>query len=147
MAQFFKFVFASMLGTFITLIIGTILFFAIIAGIISSASKEKNVQIKDNSVLVLNFDYDIPERTPSDPFSDYNYNDLQSKNTVGLNDILSGIKKAKDDPKIKGIYINSTSVGAGFATVEEIRNALIDFKTSKNSLLPIASTLLKKDIM
>lgn len=135
MAQFFKFVFASMLGTFIALFIGTILFFFIIAGIISSASKEKSVQIKDNSVLVLNFDYEIPERTPSDPFSDYNYNDLQSKNTVGLNDIIGGIKKAKDDPKIKGIYINTTSVGAGFATVEEIRNALVDFKTSKKFIV------------
>ncbi|MCO4291406.1 signal peptide peptidase SppA [Solitalea sp. MAHUQ-68] len=135
MAQFFKFVFASMLGTFLTLVIACILLVSIIVGIVNSASKEKNVQVSDNSILMLNFDYEIPERTPSDPFADYNYNDLQSKNTVGLNDILSGIKKAKDDPKISGIYINTSSVGGGFATTEEIRNALLDFKESKKFIV------------
>ncbi|POY36043.1 signal peptide peptidase SppA [Solitalea longa] len=135
MAQFFKFVFASMLGTFLTLVIASILFVSIIVGIVNSASKEKNVQVSDDSILMLDFDYDIPERSPIDPFSDYNYNDFQSKNTVGLNDILSGIKKAKEDPKILGIYINTSSVGGGFATTEEIRNALLDFKLSKKFIV------------
>ncbi len=54
--------------------------------------------------------------------------------TYGLDDILSSIKKAKENDDIKGIYIEATSLGAGFASREEIRNALKDFKKSENSL-------------
>lgn len=50
--------------------------------------------------------------------------------TYGLDDILSSIKKAKENEDIKGIYIQATSLGAGFASLEEIRNALKDFKES-----------------
>src|SRR2546428_3221196 len=130
MAQFFKFVFASMLGTFLTLVIASILLFAIIVGIVDSANSEKAVKISDNSILTLNLDYPVYERTPADPFSDYHYDGFQSNNGLGLNDILEGIKKAKTDSKIKGIYLDLTGVETGFANTEEIRNALIDFKKS-----------------
>ncbi|SMO68196.1 signal peptide peptidase SppA [Solitalea koreensis] len=130
MAQFFKFVFASMLGTFLTLVIASILLFAIIVGIVGSANSEKPVKISENSILSINLDYPVYERTPADPFSDYHYDGFQSNNGLGLNDILESIKKAKTDAKIKGIYLNLTGVQTGFANTEEIRNALIDFKKS-----------------
>ncbi|WP_449438200.1 S49 family peptidase [Pedobacter steynii] len=55
--------------------------------------------------------------------------------SIGFNDILKSLKKAKTDDNIKCIYLNVTSPNAGFATLREVRNALIDFKTSKKKII------------
>src|ERR1700744_5085137 len=129
MKQFFKFVLASMVGFIIAGGILLIICIAVIAGIFSSAS-DKSVTVDSNSVLQLKFNYAITERTPNNPLSGLGFLGIEAEKTVGLNDILANIKKAKTDPNIKGIFLDESELSAGQATIEEIRNALIDFKKS-----------------
>ncbi|MDB5121703.1 MAG: signal peptide peptidase SppA [Sphingobacteriales bacterium] len=126
MKQFFKFLFASMLG----FILSFLLLFFILIAIVAISSGDENAEVADNSVMHINLDYPIKERTVKSPFAKFGFLGFDSKKTLGLNDILANIKSAKTDDRIKGIYIDASSVSAGFATIEEIRYALLDFKKS-----------------
>ncbi|TAJ15080.1 signal peptide peptidase SppA [Marinilabiliaceae bacterium JC017] len=124
MSNFFKYFFATILGV----IVSTLLMVFILVGIIASGDKE--VKIDENSILVLELNRPIVERVVEDPFEEA-FASLSGKPTPeGLNRILKNIDKAKKDPKIVGIYLESGRLNAGYATIEEIRNALIDFKES-----------------
>ena len=129
MKEFFKFVFASMIGVMLSFFALFILFIVFISVIVASAGSEK-VDVSANSVIHMSLDYPISERTDKSPFGDFDFMGFESKKTLGLKEILSGIEDAKDDDHIKGIYLDASSVSAGFATIEEIRNALIDFRKS-----------------
>ncbi|NVO04248.1 MAG: signal peptide peptidase SppA, partial [Bacteroidetes bacterium] len=129
MKQFFKFMFASMLGFFLTFIVISAFFFMMIVGLASLSSKEVTV-IQDNSVLYLKLDEQIVERATENPFDNFDFMSFSSEKSSGLNDILQSIKKAKADDKIKGIFLELSTIPAGVASLEEIRNALIDFKSS-----------------
>ena len=126
MKQFFKFMFASALG----LVLGIFLLFAILGGIGASMGDKQSVTVKDKSVLHIKLNYEIKERGVNSPFGNFEPATFKSKPSVGLNDILASLKNAAKDDKIKGIYFDMQSVPAGMATVEEIRNALIEFKES-----------------
>ena len=126
MIQFFKFMFASMLGMVLALIIFFFISLAIIGGMVSSLGK-KEVSVSNHSILELRFDKSIRERSPKDPFDlDFDF----SEKSQGLNDILKNIDKAKRDSHIEGILLRPAWVSQGAATMEEIRNALIDFRKS-----------------
>jgi protease-4 len=129
MKQFFKFVLASMVGLLITSGIILVIIIIFIFGLFSSAS-DKTVEVEPNSVLQIALKNPITERTPDNPLSGLNFLGLDGEKTIGLNDILSNIKKAKTDDNIKGIFLDESELSAGEATIEEIRNALIDFKKS-----------------
>src|ERR1017187_6640102 len=129
MRQFFKFMFASMLGSLITFLLLCLILILIIAGLVSSVNSDKLVSVANNSVLYARFDKPISERTSNNPFENINFASLSSKGNIGLNDILDDLKKAKKDSRIKGIHLDLTSIPAGIATLEEIRNGLIDFKS------------------
>ncbi|MDB5128659.1 signal peptide peptidase SppA [Mucilaginibacter sp.] len=131
MKQFFKFVLATVVGIIIASIIPLIL----IVGIIAAAGSDKAVDVDANSVLHVKFDYPINERTPNNPFANLGFLGLDGEKSVGLNDILSSIKKAKTDNNIKGIFLDESYMMSGQATTEEIRNALIDFKKSKKFVI------------
>jgi len=118
-----------MLGFILGGVVLIFIFIAIISAAISSAG-ESEVVISENSVLEIKLEQPIKERTSKSPFEDLNF-DLTSGRDLGLNDILSNIEKAGADDDIKGIYLNLSSVQAGMAQLEEIRNALEKFKTSK----------------
>lgn len=135
MRQFFKFVFASMLGVVLSFIVLFLIMIAVVGGIVASAGKDKEVSASANSVMHIGLGYPIAERTPKNPFENMNFFSFEDNNTLGLNDILAGIEKAKTDDNIKGIYMDVSSIQAGFATIEEIRNALIDFKKSGKFIL------------
>ena len=126
--KFWRVVFGSMLGflfsSMVISILYTIMFVCMIASI-SSASNSTET-LKDNSVLKLDLAKPISERvveTPFDKFGNYN-------TAIGLNDILATIKNATTDPKIKGIYLCSSTTGASPASIKEIHDALIKFKKS-----------------
>ena len=127
MKQFFKFVFASMVGILLSTVIILIIVFLFIVGLISSTS-DKTVDVDPNSVLQITLNYPVTERTPNNPLSALSFLGIDGEKTVGLNDILANIKKAKTDSNIKGIFLDQSYMSSGQATVEEIRNALIDFK-------------------
>jgi protease-4 len=133
MKQFFGAFFGSCLGVLLTGLITTL----IIVGIIMNAFSDvidmdkKNIYIaKDNSVLKINLNGDIAERGSGNPLGNLNLGPLMPKASIGLNDIIANLKKAKTDEHIKGIYLEISDPVAGFATLEEVRNALLDFKTS-----------------
>lgn len=128
MKQFLKFTLASIVGVMIA---GLLLFF-IFVGIISAmiSSSEQPASISANSLLMLKFDYEIVDRAQNNPLDGLAIGLLEGNRAVGLNQILACIKKAKTDYNIKGIYLNPKDIYAGMASVEEIRNALKDFKTS-----------------
>jgi len=126
MKQFFKFVFASFIGFLLTLVIIILIFVVYIA----SSGNSKSTEVDSDSVLHIQFTKEIPERTPSNPFSGLGFLGLDEDRDLGLNDILANIKKAKTDDDIKGIFLDESDMMSGQATVEEVRNALIDFKKS-----------------
>jgi protease IV len=129
MKEFFKYVFASMVGFLLmsAVIIGVCLFF--IFGVIA-VSSDKTVTVDPNSILYIQLNKEIPERTPNNPLADVPFLNMDDNKVIGLNDIIANIKKAKYDDNIKGIYLDQSDLAAGEATTEEIRNALIDFKKS-----------------
>jgi protease-4 len=126
MKQFFKFVLATIVG----LIFAGIILVLILIGIVASASGDKNVTVESNSVLNISIDHPITERTPNNPLAGLSFLGFDTDKSIGLNDILANIKKAKTDDNIKGIYLSESYMLSGQATTEEIRKALIDFKKS-----------------
>ena len=130
MKDFFKFVFASMIGFILSFFVVFLLLIALITAMVSSAGNDGKVTIASNSVLHVSLDYPIKERTDKNPFADLSLFGLESKKTLGLNEILANIEEAKSDDRIKGIYLDVSSLSSGMATIEEVRGALIDFKKS-----------------
>ncbi len=135
MKDFFKYLFASMLGFFLSMAIIFIIVIVIIFGAISSLDDDKTVAVSSNSVLFLNLDQPITERTPKNPFGNLPIVGNDDKSGIGLNDVLKSIKRAKTDDNIKCIYLNVSSPNAGYATMREVRNALIDFKKSHKKII------------
>ncbi|HEY9001508.1 MAG TPA: signal peptide peptidase SppA [Mucilaginibacter sp.] len=127
MKQFFKFVFATVVG----IILCSVIFLVVIVGIImAAASGDKHVEIDSDSYLHIALTREIPERTPYNPLSGLDFLGIDGDKNLGLNDILANIKRAKIDKNIKGIFLDESYMLSGQATTEEIRNALIDFKKS-----------------
>ena len=143
MKEFFKFVFASMIGVILSVFVMFILGILLIIGIVSSASNESKVTIDDNTVLHLSLNYPISERTSKNPFQNLNFGGFETKSNIGLNDILEHIKEAKTDSRIKGIYVDVSAIQGGFASIEEIRNALLDFKKSGKFILAYSEVYTK----
>lgn len=134
MKQFFKFFFASLLGSFISFVILFFIFLGILISVISYSEKDA-INVKPNSLLHLRLNEPILDRTPANPFSDFNFADFSLETPPGLNEILENIEKAKNDKNIKGIYLELDYIPAGIATIQEIRNALVDFKESGKFIL------------
>lgn len=134
MKQFFKYVLATVVGIVISSILLILVFVGIIGVMISSVGNENALAVKENSILTLNLAHPIPERTSKNPLKNFNFSNFKEVD-LGLNDILDRIETAKTDDKIKGIYLDLSSIPSSFATLEEIRNALLDFKTSKKFII------------
>jgi protease IV len=135
MKEFFKFVFASMVGMILSFFVIILLMVIMVAAVVSSSGSDKKAEIASNTVMHLSFTDPITERTDKSPLSSFNFLGFDAKKSLGLNDILANIRDAQKNDNIKGIYIDVSSVPAGFATTEEIRNALIDFKKSKKFII------------
>ena len=131
MKQFFGAFFGSILGLLITGIIVILIVVASVMGVLKDTMDgDKSYTSKENTVLKLNLNGEIKERSVKNPFENLDLGPLMPKASIGLNDILANLKKAKADKDIKGIYLEISEPVAGFATLEEIRNALLDFKSS-----------------
>lgn len=125
MKDFIKNVLATMVGMFGFFIVMGVIGMMSIIGMIASGNAAQNVE--KNSVFVLNLSGTISEQGSENPLSMFTGdNSLNS----GLNDILSSIKKAKANDEIKGIYIEAGALATNYATLQEIRNALADFRKS-----------------
>ena len=136
MAQFFKFLFASCLGTALALFLLFWIGIGVVASVAGKATDKGKVEISNNSVLELDFKNPIPEKTNNIEMNPF---DLEQEDVLGLTDMVAAIEKAKEDPDIKGIYINATYVAAGKATSSVLREALLDFKSSGKFIVSYAN--------
>jgi protease IV len=135
---------SSLLATLTGLIIMTVLAFIILMGIISASTSKETVEVGENSLLVAKFNAQIMDRTNEDPFALLFSGNFMYDETMGLNQILADLEKAKTDEKIEGIFMNLGVVSAGVATLEEIREAMLDFKESGKFIYAYADAYTQK---
>lgn len=126
MKEFIKNVGATVVGIFVfTILVGAIGMMSLV-GMVASGSSAKDVA--DNTVFVINLEGQLQERSVDNPFSQYLGG---AASTIGLDDLLDGIKKAKENDKIKGIYIEAGAFDPdSYASLQAVRKALVDFKKS-----------------
>ncbi len=129
MKQFFKFMFASFLGTLLTLLVLLFIMVGTISALVSMADNDQ-VKLKEKTILVADFDKPILDRSPNNPFENFDFANFKPIQMLGLDDILKNIEKAASDPNIEGIYLDLSEISAGMATVQEIRHKLLEFKAS-----------------
>ena len=127
MKKFLTFTFASCLGVFLAFLIFGFISVLLVGGAMSSVNKQETVKISPNTVLKLDFSQPVPEKTNN--ISSQNFS-LSQQEILGIKDIIYSIEQAKDDNKIKGIYLNISQSTLGKSGMSEIRDAIIDFKDS-----------------
>lgn len=133
MKDFIKFTFASVLGVVLAGIIFTILGIVTMVGMVASSDTE--TVVKENSIFVLDLEGILSERVKDNPLQTLMGEENQA---YGLDDILASIQKAKDNEDIKGIYLQTAFLETSFASLEEIRHALLDFKESGKFIVAYA---------
>lgn len=144
MKSFLKYTLATILGIFITGILFTIISFGILGMML--ASTDKPVQVSEHSVLYYKLSAELPERTPSLPFTAGDLFSFNLRSVTGLNDILKNIKKAEKDDNIDGIYIETGLSSPGIAKLEELRNALINFRKSGKFVITYCPDLMLQSV-
>ncbi len=142
MKDFFKFMFASMLGFFLSSVIIFLLFMGFIMAIVSFTQNEE-VVVNKSSYLQITLNYTIEDRSNNDPFTGFaSIGSL--KTNPGLNEILKSIEKAKNDDRIKGIYLDLGDIPSGLATISEIRIALDNFSKAGKPIYSYSNVLSQK---
>jgi protease-4 len=137
-------VFASMLGAILSAFALLIIGILIIVGLVASASKDTTSEIKSNSILHIILNNDIVERSSKNPFQNFDLSNFDQEKQPGLSDIVALIKAASTDNNIKAIYLDIDEISSGIASVEEIRNALIEFKQSKKPIISYSEVYTQK---
>ena len=137
MKQFFKFMFASCLGSALMLIVLMIVLICMVG-----SSSSNKVTVKPKSVLYMNLNYEIPERTTDGDLTAALMG-LQNGETdnSGLNDIIANIDAAKDDDNIAGIFLELSATSTSTANIEELRHHIANFKESGKFVLTYGETL------
>lgn len=138
MKEFFKYVFATIVGVILSSIVIGLIFFGIIVGIISSIGSDETTVVKENTVLYLNLDQAIIERTPESSFNSFLGGSTEK--SLGFYDIIKALKTAETDANIKAVYINVSAPNAGMATMLEVRNAILAFRKSKKPVIAYSET-------
>jgi protease-4 len=143
MKNFLKYTLATITGIIIT----SILFFVVMLASLSAlvASGDKAVSIKDNTVLVLKAGITIPDRGNQNPLAGFDLFDMTLTSTPGLNEILQNIEKATYDKKVRGILIENGLLPSGWATTEEIRNALENFRMKGKFVISYSDYVLTQE--
>jgi len=138
MKQFLKFTLATIVGIFIASLLSILIFFAVIGAI--AGSKDTTTVLKPNSIYEIELKGNLVDRSQDDPFSAAFAEAMgnKSETTIGLDDLLANIQKAKNDANIVGIYLKGGSLSGGIASIKEIRKALIDFKKSGKFIVAYA---------
>jgi protease-4 len=140
MLQFFKYVFATLVG----IVVFFILSFFILVGVGSALSSDDKVVVEEKSVLKLDLNKPIAEVGVENPLSGLGGPFSGNENVTGLKDIKDALKSAQKDDKIKGIYLKAENPQAGWATLEEIRNQLLEFKKSKKFVVAYGESFSEK---
>ncbi len=141
MRQFFKYVLATIVGILLFSFVGFLLLIGLSAAL--SSSSDKRTTVKEKSVLKIDLDKPIQERSVDNPFESFGPMG-GTGDAIGLIEIKQALKDAKDDENIRGIYLQAESPMAGWASLEEVRIALVDFKQSKKFVYAYAETMTEK---
>ena len=136
MKDFFKNVAATIVGLFAFGLIMTIMGVICIIGMVASSNSKPT--LKDNAVMVLKLQGQIEDRSEDNWLGELTGEQF---NNLGMNKILSSIRKAKDEEKVKGIYLETGILESDYATLQEIRNALADFKKSGKWIIAYGDAL------
>ncbi|NQX91079.1 MAG: signal peptide peptidase SppA [Flavobacteriales bacterium] len=130
MKGFFGKIFASLIGTLVAFGVVALLFIFIIAGAIAgSGSSQPVTNVKDKSILHVHLNSPIIERGIDNQMQ-FDFSTLQTIDQLGLDHIIADLDRAKSDSKIEGIFLDLSSVMGSPSTVQDIREALVDFKSS-----------------
>lgn len=146
MKDIIKYMFATILGIGVATIIGILVLIGIIGSISQSADSIKP-SLKPNSVYQIDLEGQLLEREEPDGLTDLisqGFNNSES-NSIGLDDILKNIETAKNDSNIIGIYLKGGTLSAGYASLKEIRDALLDFKKSGKFIVAYADNYTQKN--
>jgi protease-4 len=145
MRQFLKFTLATIVGIFLASILSMLILFGI-AGAIGSSS-EKVTEVSENSVYQLDLEGTLVDRSEENPFSGAFAEALgqDEQKVIGLDDVLANIQKAKKNENIKGIYLKGGMLMGGFASIKEIRDALVDFKKSGKFVVAYSDNYMQKN--
>lgn len=136
MKEFFRSTLATIVGVLVCGVLFAIVGITMMAGMLATSSTE--TVVRNNSVFVLDLKGTVSERCQSNPFDQLFSDKVSSRH--GLDDILSSIRKAKESGKIKGIYLNAGALACSSASLQEIRDALADFKESGKFVVAYGDT-------
>jgi len=139
--MFFRNVLATVVGMF--LFFGLMFLFFI--AMISLASSGGEVVVENNSILRLELNRTVVERSSRDPLQDLGFFAGMREPDIGLIELKKAIQNAADDDKIKGILLEPRFIDAGFATLEEIRNDLLTFKETGKFIIAYGEVFSEKD--
>lgn len=140
MKSFLKYTLATIVGILVLNLLGIILILIIVA----AASGSDTPVIDENSVIVANFNSPIIDRSNDNPFTMFTSRNLYMEGNMGLDQILKDIQKASVDEDISGIFLRLSAIPASMATIEEIRDALLDFKKSGKFIIAHADSYTQK---
>lgn len=144
MKQFIQFLFASTLGFFLAAILMFLLLIGLGTAAVTFVEGNKTSVINENSLLHIKLNKPILDRTSDDPFQNFDFISMKSNPNLGLNGILENINKAKDDDNISGIYLDLSTISAGYATASEIRSALQSFKDESDKFIIAYSEMISQ---
>ena len=142
MKRFLKNLLLIVLSTLLTL--GLIFF--IFIGIIAAASdSDKDAKLNvENAILHIKLDKPLREEAPKNPFEGFDFENFDFRPALSLRQLVKTIGEAKNDENVKGIFLDLSMVQGGIASVEELRNALQDFKSSEKFIVSYSEVYTQK---
>lgn len=141
MKQFFKMMFASALGVFISIGILMAVWFVMIIGMVSSMTTSVDTLPKpDEKVLKLSLKGSMTEVSSDNPFG----NLFGKESALSLKDMLAAIEAAKESEQIEGIFLDASYLATGTANIDALRRALIDFKKDGKFVVAYADNYTQK---
>ena len=143
MKEFLKYTLASIVGFFISFVLVFGLMFLIAFSVTIASFSTPDVTIEDNSILHLKLTTPIKERVSDNPIDNFDFSEGRIKRDLSLKQIIDNIERAKEDEKIEGIFLDLSFIPSGFAMLEEVRDALIDFKESDKFIYAYADRYLQ----
>ncbi len=145
MGNFFKTVFATMLGCFFSFLLIVVIAIVFVVGSLSFSGGEQEVHLSEGTILHITMDHPITERASKNPFKELDFISMKPSKSLGINEIVDAIHAAKTDENIAAIFIEpSLMFDIGFASLEEIRNALVDFKESGKPVVAYSEVFSQK---
>ncbi|MGQ3014587.1 MAG: signal peptide peptidase SppA [Flavobacteriales bacterium] len=143
---FFGSAFGAMVGVMVSSVLAVVLVFVMIGAMIGSGAESKAKPLGSASVLHLKLDYALSDQTNNNPFENLNRGEFSTTSKPGLYDLVKVINHASSDDKIKGIYLEISEVPAGMANAQELRKALVAFRSSGKFVYTYSDVLTQKGL-